>query len=334
MPKSAKSSRPFLVRWGSPQQRVYLLLGGALVAVGLFHLGPVLLVGLAFYTVLDQIQRLLSKFLGRGMARYASLAIFLVVFIIVVFILAKFVRQSISAVPAILAKLIPALNQFSDRFGFDFQFDNVGELQAALMATFRENLGTITRSGQGLTKEAFKIFLGGMAAVFYFMGGSQALGGSSLYTVLAVEMERQVHRFLTSFGLVVGAQVVISGINTSVTFIFLTAVGMPYVLFLVLTTFLSGLLPIIGNLISSTIIVGTALTVSPHLALLSLVYLVVIHKAEYFMNSRIVGSKVEMPMWQILVAIVLGEATLGLAGIPLAPAILHFARREMLEMKT
>ena len=317
----------------STKHLVYLLLGGALLAVGFFHLAPAILTGLVFYVFLDQVHRHLTKSMGRGIARYAALAVFLVVLGLAGLVFVKFVKQSLAAVPVILAKLIPTLNHLSDQFGFDIQFDTIEELQQAMLSAFRQNLGVVKRYSLLLTKEVFTILLGGFAAVFYFLQGSTAKRGSSLYAAVGVEMERQVQGFLGSFGRVMGAQLLISAINTALTAVFLTVLGMPYVIFLVLTTFLAGLLPIIGNLISNSVILGTALTVSPEHALFALAYLVVIHKGEYFLNSKIVGSNVEMPMWKILLAILIGETTLGLAGIPLAPAILHFIRREMQETK-
>ncbi len=47
-----------------------------------------------------------------------------------------------------------------------------------------------------------------------------------------------------------------------------------------------------GNLISNTIIVVVSLSVSPFLALTSLAFLIVIHKLEYFVNARLMGTQI------------------------------------------
>src|SRR5690349_8718267 len=57
-------------------------------------------------------------------------------------------------------------------------------------------------------------------------------------------------------------------------------------------TFITGLLPVIGNLISNTVIVVVSLSVSPLLAVGSLGFLVVIHKLEYFVNARVMGGQI------------------------------------------
>jgi predicted PurR-regulated permease PerM len=86
--------------------------------------------------------------------------------------------------------------------------------------------------------------------------------------------------------------------------------------------------PVIGNLISNTVMVSIALTVSPRLALASLIFLVVIHKLEYFLNSKIIGDRINSPLWVTLLALVLGERLLGVPGMILAPVVLNYVRTE------
>ena len=64
------------------------------------------------------------------------------------------------------------------------------------------------------------------------------------------------------------------------------------------------------------------------MALLSLVFLVVIHKLEYFLNSKIVGDRIKNPMWMTLLALVLGERLMGIPGMILAPVVLHYIKVE------
>jgi predicted PurR-regulated permease PerM len=93
-------------------------------------------------------------------------------------------------------------------------------------------------------------------------------------------------------------------------------------------TFLCGLVPVIGNLISNTVIVGIGFTVSPKMALAALVFLVVVHKLEYFLNSKIIGRRIRNPLWLTLLALVLGEKLMGIPGMILAPVVLNYIRME------
>jgi predicted PurR-regulated permease PerM len=134
---------------------------------------------------------------------------------------------------------------------------------------------------------------------------------------------------MLSFEKVLGAQVLISAVNTVLTATFLIYMDFPHIRFLLIATFILGTLPIIGNILSNTIIVGTALTLSPRQAAFALGFLILIHKTEYFLNSRIVGSSIKAAMWQTLLAILLGEVVMGVPGIILAPALLHYAKTEL-----
>ncbi len=120
----------------------------------------------------------------------------------------------------------------------------------------------------------------------------------------------------------------ISTINTGLTAVFLIGNGYPFAAVLIVLTFLCGLLPIIGNLISNTLIVGVGFTLSPRTALVALVFLVVIHKLEYFLNSKIIGDRIKNPMWLTLIGLVLGEKLMGIPGMILAPVVLHYIKVE------
>jgi predicted PurR-regulated permease PerM len=64
------------------------------------------------------------------------------------------------------------------------------------------------------------------------------------------------------------------------------------------------------------------------MALIALIFLVVIHKLEYFLNSKIIGDRIRNPMWLTLIGIVLGEKLMGIPGMLLAPVVLHYIKDE------
>jgi len=55
---------------------------------------------------------------------------------------------------------------------------------------------------------------------------------------------------------------------------------------------------------------------------------VLIHKLEYFLNSKIIGDRIKNPMWLTLVGLVLGEKLMGIPGMILAPVVLHYIKVE------
>src|SRR5207249_6022302 len=106
-------------------------------------------------------------------------------------------------------------------------------------------------------------------------------------------------------------------------------VSLRYGPFVIGLTFLCGLLPIVGNLISNSIIVGIAFTISPRAAIAALIFLVGLHKLEYFLNSKIIGDRIKNPVWLTLLALIIGERLMGIPGMILAPVVLNYIKLEM-----
>jgi predicted PurR-regulated permease PerM len=148
----------------------------------------------------------------------------------------------------------------------------------------------------------------------------------NLYSLHCARIAELFRSFYENFERVMSAQVIISGINTALTSAFVYATSLPYAAVVIVLTFLCGLLPVIGNIISNTIIVGIAFTISPQFAAWALLFLVVIHKLEYFLNSKIIGGRIRHPMWLTLLALLFGERLLGITGIILAPVVLSFIK--------
>jgi predicted PurR-regulated permease PerM len=165
----------------------------------------------------------------------------------------------------------------------------------------------------------------------------------SLHEASAPEDRRPLARALTerawrlaeSFRRIVFAQVRISAINTVFTMAYLAialpmfGVHLPLMKSLIALTFIVGLLPVIGNLISNTVIVVVSMAHSPAVAVSSLAYLVVIHKLEYFLNARIVGAQIRAHAWELLLAMLAMEAAFGLGGVVAAPIYYAYLKDEL-----
>ena len=106
-------------------------------------------------------------------------------------------------------------------------------------------------------------------------------------------------------------------------------VHLPLTKTMIAVTFIAGLLPVIGNLISNTVIVVVSLSVSPLLAVSSLAFLVVIHKLEYFVNARIMGGRIRARAWELLVAMLVMDAIFGIAGVIAAPIYYAYLKDEL-----
>jgi len=107
-------------------------------------------------------------------------------------------------------------------------------------------------------------------------------------------------------------------------------VHLPLTKTMVAITFVVGLLPIVGNLTSNTIVVIVSLAHSPAVAVASLVFLVVIHKLEYFLGARIVGTRIKSQIWELLIAMMAMEAMFGVPGLVAAPIYYAYVKSELI----
>jgi predicted PurR-regulated permease PerM len=155
------------------------------------------------------------------------------------------------------------------------------------------------------------------------------------YRPFSAALYQRISNMAQMFHKVVFAQVTISFINTVFTGIYLVAVlpmlgvHLPLTTSLIAITFFAGLIPVLGNILSNTAIVIVSLSHSPHIAALSLTYMVVIHKLEYFLNARIIGSQVNAKSWELLTAILVMETLFGLPGVVAAPVFYAYIKKEL-----
>jgi predicted PurR-regulated permease PerM len=155
------------------------------------------------------------------------------------------------------------------------------------------------------------------------------------YRPLAAALHTRMVNLSHSFERIVFAQVRIAGINAVLTGVYLIVVlplagiHLPLVKTMIAITFFAGLLPVIGNLISNTVIVVVSLSHSLSIAGASLVFLVVVHKLEYFLNAKIIGSHIDARAWELLTAMLMMEAIFGVPGVIAAPVLYAHVKKEL-----
>lgn len=188
-------------------------------------------------------------------------------------------------------------------------------------------------------KEVVQVFV--HVLIGMVLGAMVALNAAHplpLFQPLASELLERAQLLASAFRRVVFAQVKISLLNTTLTAIFLLVVlplcgiHLPLTKTMIIVTFLAGLLPVIGNLISNTLIVLIALSVSIYVALSALFFLVVVHKLEYFLNARIVGAQINARSWELLLVMVFAESAFGLPGLVVAPIYYAYIKSELHEV--
>ncbi len=206
------------------------------------------------------------------------------------------------------------------------------DLHEQLTAVLREHSHKISLAGMSgirtFVHVLFGLIIGGITALHHFDAPDR-------WPPLVSALYARTGALADAFDKVVFAQVKISALNTVFTALYLMVIlplcgfHLPMTKVLVPLTFVTGLLPVVGNLISNSAIVLISLGLTPGVAVASLVFLISIHKLEYFFNARIVGAEVQASSWEILCAMLVMEAVFGMAGLIAAPVVYAWLKGEL-----
>jgi predicted PurR-regulated permease PerM len=318
-----------------PARLSYGVLALTLVLAGVLHLAVPLLVILFSYLALRQFYFLTKR-------RWLALVLFIVVVLGIAAAAVSLTRAAILALPDVADTSIPSASAWAQRRQIELPFTDFESLRAVVIDTLQQEAHYLRNVAHfaGSTTAALVFSIIGIVAAgsLFFKAGLDPYRAThpvknNLYSICCDEVSTRFRDFYRSFATVMGAQILISLINTALTGLFVVAVRMPHAPLLIAITFLCGLVPIVGNLVSNAIIVFVALTVSLKLAIAALVFLVVIHKLEYFLNSKIIGDRIRNPAWLTLIALIIGERLMGIPGLILAPVVLNYLRVEMLTVE-
>ncbi|MFT3812541.1 MAG: AI-2E family transporter [Acidovorax sp.] len=208
--------------------------------------------------------------------------------------------------------------------------EGAAEIQRIVAGYLGAKAGVFATAGRawlgGLLHAYVGLLIGALAAVRH-------IGGPRL--PLAQALAERLTLLGEAFRQIVAAQFWIAAFNTLLTAVFLLLVlplwdlELPYAPALVTLTFLAGLVPIVGNLLCNTVITIVGLSVSPTAALACLAFLILIHKAEYVINAKVVGQRTHMGVWELLAVMFVAEAVFGPAGLVAAPLLYAYLKKEL-----
>jgi predicted PurR-regulated permease PerM len=324
-------SRPDLITWG-----VAALVLGLVLAL---HLLPALLAGLLVFELVTVLTPWLRHpALGRDGPRV--LAVTLIAGIVIAALVAAAIgfvallRGSGENLTLLMQKMAQIIEEARTQLPPQLLAhvpDDATTLQNNVVEWLRTHSSVLQLAGRDLGKSLVQVLMG------MVIGALLSLHKAKQHPVrrpLAELVTANAARLAAAFRRVVFAQFWISSVNTLLTWLYLAValpafdVHLPLVKTLVAITFVAGLLPIIGNLISNTAIIIVSLSLGLPVAIASLVYLVVIHKLEYFLNARIVGSHINARAWELLIAMLAMEAAFGIAGLIAAPIFYAYFKEE------
>jgi predicted PurR-regulated permease PerM len=317
----------------------WILAGLALLVIVVFHLVSALLGAFLVYELIGFIAPVIERHLinrwSRGFAA-VSLAILTIAVL----------TGAIAGTIAFLKSDAGSPQVFADRLQHilvdartklpaavqDYMPGTVDDLKTYLSSWLSQHGHEV----QTLGRETLHLFVRGfIGMVIGALVSLFQLAPGKLQRPLAAAVIERVSQFAVAFRHIVFAQIRISAINTVLTAIYLLVllpamgINLPLSKILVVITFFCGLLPIFGNIISNLLIVIASLSVSPLAAVMSTVFLVVIHKLEYFLNARIVATEIKALPWELMIAILVMEAAFGFSGLAVAPIYYAYLKQEL-----
>jgi predicted PurR-regulated permease PerM len=310
-----------------------LSVGGILCAL-LFHLVPALFAGfLAHMLLRGMARRLRGGRVSHGVARALAASLLGLAAAGIVagaaLLLHGFVRGRLGDLPGLLSSVGETARRLLssvEGLGIPFSAPTGNDGWLSRYAVELRHAGLIGLRGLA------HVIVGAIVGVLVFFGAPERVEAP-----LAAALAERIARFDVAFRTVAKAQLEISAVNTSLTGLYLLValplfgIRVPLAGTLVALTFVCGLLPVIGNLVSNAFVVLLSIGVSPWVAALSVVFLVVIHKLEYFLNAKIVGVRIGAAVWETLLAMILLDAVFGVPGLVLAPVVYAWTKAELVE---
>ena len=322
-----------------------LIAATLLIMTLVLHLLPSLLAGLLVYQLVHIVSpKIGTTRLSAGRKKVVVVAMIAAVMVTIVVLgiwgIAVFLKGENGNLPALLQKMAEILESSKTALPPALQgwIPDMGvlSLQSHVVEWLRDHAAEIRNVGgetvHSIVHILFGLIIGALVALHEVIDTAK-MGP------LARELTQRAALLSDSFRRIVFAQVKIAGLNALLTGIFLlvalplSGVHLPLAKTMVLLTFLLGLIPVLGNLLSNSIIVIISFSYSPVMAGVSLAFLVVIHKLEYFMNAKIVGTQIKASAWELLLAMLVMESAFKIPGVVFAPILYAYIKRELTERK-
>jgi predicted PurR-regulated permease PerM len=262
-------------------------------------------------------------------------AVVVVSFTALIFGAVAFFRSDAGSLPVLLQKMAEIIEGSRARlpdWAREYMPDDAEGLKLAVVVWLREHAGEVQLAGRQAGLILVHILIGMVIGALVSL---KETGAARNYRPLARALAERVVRLGQAFRRMVFAQVRIAALNTLFTCIYLAlllplfGVHLPLMKTMIAITFVAGLLPVVGNLISNTVIVVVSLSHSIDAVVGSLVFLITVHKFEYFLNARIVGAQIRASAWELLLAMVVMDAAFGIAGVVAAPIYYAYLKDEL-----
>ena len=317
---------------------LFIVMAGLLLALPL-KLLPSLMAGLLVFELVNMLTPRLQPLLAGQRARWLAVALLGTLVVITLTLLIagafSFLLHEAENPGASLDKFMALVERARGQlppFIEGYLPASAAEFKVAIGDWIKSHLSDLQLVGKGMAHMFVTLLIGMILGAIIAL---QRIPDVSRRKPLAAALFERLNLLVKAFRNIVFAQIKISLLNTAFTGIFLAVVmplfgvHLPLTKTLIVLTFLLGLLPVIGNLMSNTLITIVGLSLSIWVAAAALGYLIVIHKVEYFLNARIVGGQISAKAWELLLAMLVFEAAFGLPGVVAGPIYYAYLKSEL-----
>lgn len=196
------------------------------------------------------------------------------------------------------------------------------------LARSAEHYGAdVAKSAAAIGRGFLSALIGLILAIVYFLDEERirAFGESLPARSLFGTLVRWGEHLAESVSLTIQLQLVVAACNAVLTLPVLLVLGVPHVPALMVLIFGSGLIPVVGNLLSGAVLALLAFQVKGWFGVGLLVALTfVLHKIEsYYLNPRLTARHVALPGFVLILSLIAWEHLLGFAGLFVSFPVLY-----------
>lgn len=268
---------------------------------------------------------------------YITIGIYTILFLIIAFIMYKYIPIMINQVIAIINQIIYFDFDYSDNILLNYGFQMIKDIDIEnnLKQSSDYLLGLATNAG----KISFNIFISLILSLFFIIEKDEI---NNFLKKFEKSRARGVYyyvkyfgkNFLNSFGKVMKAQIMIATINAILSVVSLKFMGFHQLLGLGLMIFLLGLIPVAGVMISLIPLSIIAFKIGGIMKVMAVLIMVaVLHALEgYVLNPKFMSVNTKLPVFFTFVILLVSEHYMGIWGLLLGIPLFMFVL-DLLEVK-
>ena len=297
-----------------------------------------LFVSIGLYPVVKRLERM-------RMSRAGAVLTVLAAFVAIVALLIWLVIPIVVEQTTQLITYLPAgLSQIEDQEWFITLNEGLGGILTPIVVTVQAAAadpntwlvisGGALRVSLGIINGIFGVIFV-VALTIYFVSSLENMKGG-LYDLVPASRRKGfieiAEEIFDSVGNYLSGMFLLAVINAAFTFILLTILGVPWAPVLAAFALPITFIPVVGSLISASLMVVVSLFTSPQTGLIVLIVMLVYLQVEaYVLTPRIVGKAISIPGALVLIGAMVGATLLGLLGAlvacPISAAILLIIKK-------